>query len=76
MPFKMLVTARDAAIVVAGGLVALAIMLTNHWTISTQNNIVSAARLNRWTGEIELCAVNPSTLSGSDIRGGKVECSK
>jgi hypothetical protein len=54
VPFKMTsVTAGDVAIVFAGGLVALAIMLTNHWTISTQGNVVSlAARLNRWTGEI------------------------
>jgi hypothetical protein len=68
---------RNISIVVAGALIAAAILIVNHWTINTQaDNLVAAARLNRWTGEIELCPLDVKTLSGSDVRGGKLECSK
>jgi hypothetical protein len=68
---------RNIAIVVAGGLIALAIMITNHWTINTlANGLTAAARLNRWTGEIELCSVNVQTLSGANVTGARLECGK
>jgi hypothetical protein len=69
---------RNIAIVVAGGLIALAIMVTNHWTINTPaDGVVAAARLNRWTGAIELCSVDPKSLAGaSSLAGGKVECER
>jgi hypothetical protein len=68
---------RSIAIVVGAGLIAAAILVTNHWTINTTSDgLTAAARLNRWTGAIELCAVDVSTLSGSDVRGAKLECTK
>jgi hypothetical protein len=68
---------RNIAIVIAGGLIALAIMITNHWTINTlANGLTAAARLNRWTGEIELCSVEVKTLSGFNVSGAKLECGK
>jgi hypothetical protein len=43
------------AIVIAGALIAAAIMLTNHWTA-----INSQFLLNRWTGTITYCSTPSS----------------
>jgi hypothetical protein len=69
---------RNIAIVVGAGLIALAIMVTNHWTINTPaDGVVSAARLNRWTGQIDLCWIDPKSLAGANsLAGGKVECER
>jgi hypothetical protein len=66
------------AIVIGAALIALAIIVTNHWTINTPaDGVVAAARLNRWTGEIELCSLDPKTLAGaSSLAGGKLECAR
>jgi hypothetical protein len=50
---------RSVAIVIAGMSVAAAIMVSNHWqiTLHGQQSLV-AARLDRWTGKVELCAVD------------------
>jgi len=59
-------------------LIAAAIMVTNHWTINTPaEGVVAAASLNRWTGEIELCSVDPKSLAGgSTVAGSKMVCNK
>ena len=43
---------QAAAIVIAGALIAVAIMVTNRWTlVSTPNSVrTDALLLNRWTG--------------------------
>jgi hypothetical protein len=64
---------RSIAIVVAGGLIALAIMVTNHWEINT-SSAGQNFRLNRWTGSIEVCSVDPKTIVGSSFAGAKVDC--
>src|SRR5262249_23665155 len=48
---------QAAAIVIAGVLIAGAIMLTNRWTlISTPNSVrTDALLLNRWTGIVDEC---------------------
>jgi len=46
---------QAAGIVIAGALIAVAIMLTNHWTlVPTQGGgaLVDALLLNRWTGAL------------------------
>jgi hypothetical protein len=66
---------RNIAIVLGASLIAAAILIVNHWTINTTaDGLTAAARLNRWTGDIELCAVNPKTLSGGDVAGARLEC--
>jgi hypothetical protein len=53
---------QAAAIVIAGALIAVGIMLTNHWTlISTPNSVkTDALLLNRWTGIVEECVPGSS----------------
>jgi hypothetical protein len=40
---------QAAAIIIAGGLIAAAIALTNHWTLHQSDTTL---RLNRWTGNV------------------------
>jgi hypothetical protein len=67
---------QSIAIVVGAALVAGAILVTNHWTINTPSDgVMTAARLNRWTGEIEVCLIDPQTMAGpNNLRGAKVAC--
>jgi hypothetical protein len=68
---------RNIAIVIGAALIAASILVTNHWSINTMSTaLTAAARLNRWTGEIELCSVDVKTISGSDVAGAKLECRK
>jgi hypothetical protein len=47
---------QSAAIIIAGGLIAAAIALTNHWQIAgTGSAAVAFARLDRWTGAVVWC---------------------
>jgi hypothetical protein len=41
------------AIIIGGALIAIAIMVTNHWTLHSQVLV----RMNNWTGTVEW--VNP-----------------
>jgi hypothetical protein len=44
---------QQAAIIIAGGLIAAAVALTNHWALYTAGDSVAPVlRLNRWTGNI------------------------
>jgi hypothetical protein len=64
---------RNIVIVVGASLIAAAILIVNHWTINTTaDGLTAPARPNRWTGEIQLCAVDPKTLSGGDVWGGEL----
>jgi hypothetical protein len=69
---------QSIAIAAGAVLIAAAIMVTNHWSINTPSDgVVTAARLNRWTGEIDICLINPRTMpSANNLRGTKVECSE
>jgi hypothetical protein len=41
---------------IAGGLIAAAIALTNHWALYTAgDSLAPVLRLNRWTGNIVAC---------------------
>jgi hypothetical protein len=41
---------QAAAIIIAGALIAAAIVFTNHWEVVT-----GGMRMNRWTGTIIVC---------------------
>jgi len=43
---------NQVAIIIAGFLVAGAIAVTNHWSVSQINNGYGILQLNRWTGNI------------------------
>jgi len=59
----------QTAIIVAGGLVAFAILLSQHWQITSSVNAVY--RLNRWTGSVASCNISrtqrPALSSGIDL---------
>ena len=64
---------QAAAIAVGAALIALAIMLTSHWTTTT-SSAGQTFRLNRWTGSIEVCSVDPKTIIGPTFAGAKLDC--
>ena len=54
-------------LVIAGGIIAASILVTNHWETTGINNLF-AYRMNRWTGATSVClAVNLAP-------GAKVDC--
>ena len=67
---------RNITIVVGAGLIALAIMVTNHWEIipGGANSIAATIRLNRWTGSIDICSLNPASATGSTASGIQLTC--
>ena len=67
---------RNIAIVTGAGLIALAIMVTNHWEIipGGANSIAATIRLNRWTGSIDVCSLNPTSATGSTASGIQLTC--
>ena len=67
---------QSIAIVVAGAMIAAAILVTNHWTLHTgASDFTTAVRLNKWTGAIDICFLNPNSLAGAKtLAGGKLEC--
>jgi hypothetical protein len=69
---------QSIAILVGAVIIAAAIMATNHWSIRTPSEgVVTATRLNRWTGEIDVCLIDPQTMTNANnLRGAKVDCSK
>jgi hypothetical protein len=59
---------QPIAIIIAGALIAAAIMVTNHWTLYTAgNDFVSFLRLNRWTGSIVVCGGYPRTQARWEV---------
>jgi hypothetical protein len=60
--------------VVGAVLIAAAILVVNHWQLVFDGP--TALRLNRWTGDVEVCALDPKSVrpeSGS-LAGAKFEC--
>jgi hypothetical protein len=64
------------AIVVGAGLIAGAILITNHWAIMPggANSIAATVRLNRWTGSIDVCSINAKSPTGSNPAGLQLTC--
>ena len=67
---------QSIAIVVGAGLIALAIMVTNHWAIipGGANSIAATIRLNRWTGSIDVCSLSAKSATGSNASGLQLTC--
>jgi hypothetical protein len=68
--------AQSIAIVIGAGLIALAILVTNHWAIMPggSNSIAATIRLNRWTGAIDVCSISAKSPSGSNTAGLQLTC--
>jgi hypothetical protein len=67
---------QNIAVVVGAGLIAMAIMVTNHWATipGGKNSIAATIRLNRWTGSIDVCSLNAKSVSGSNASGLQLTC--
>ena len=67
------------AICVAGVLIAVAILTTGHWQLlgPRQSSGESVIRLNRWTGAIDICSIDPKSeaAAGADKAGARLTCS-
>jgi hypothetical protein len=53
------------AIVAGAALIAGAVLITNHWQVLPlhyQGISPMAPRLNRWTGRIDMCVLDPDTM--------------
>jgi hypothetical protein len=69
-------------IVAGAALIALAILVTNHWQLqspgSSGGDIPAFLRLNRWTGTVDTCLVDPvalhEALSQHPLRGVQTDC--
>ena len=68
---------RNIAIIAGAGLIALAILVSNHWLIvAPQERGLGIVRLNRWTGAIDICAINPDTIKGNNVAGAQLRCTQ
>jgi hypothetical protein len=67
---------QAVAIVFGAGLIALAIMVTHHWELipGGANSLSATIRLNRWTGSMDVCALDGKTLSYAS--GIKLTCTR
>jgi hypothetical protein len=67
------------AICVAGALIAVAILTTCHWQLlgPRLSSGESVIRLNRWTGTIDICSIDPKSeaSAGVDKAGARLTCS-
>ena len=49
---------QPIAIIIAAALIAVAILIVNHWTVTAAGSGV-VMRLNRWTGTVAQCTYAP-----------------
>jgi hypothetical protein len=62
------------AIIVGAALVSVAIIVTNHWQLQGSNDATMALRLNRWTGEIHMCMLDPKSVKANTLAGVRLAC--
>jgi hypothetical protein len=66
--------ATPAAIIVGAMLVAGVILLTNHYDVThARDGSENVIRLNRWTGEIDMCAKDDKAISAGTAAGMNCE---
>ena len=67
---------QGVATIVGAGLIALAILVTNHWEIipGGPNSIAATIRLNRWTGAIDVCSISAKSTTGSNASSLQLTC--
>jgi hypothetical protein len=56
-------------------IIAASIALTNHWQIIPLSNEVMAMRLNKWTGSIQVCMIDRTTIKPNTLSGAIIKCS-
>lgn len=65
------------AIVLGSALIAASILVTHHWEIVlASDEPVLVGRLNRWTGSLELCVGDLSSVKELAGRGVRMICPK
>jgi hypothetical protein len=64
------------AVLIGSALIAASVVVTNHWEVVAMNgDPVMVGRLNRWTGSLELCVSDLSTVKGANVlRGVRMVC--
>ena len=64
------------SIIAAGVLVAAAVLITNHWQITLLNpSIPTVVRLDRWSGVIDVCVLDPASMRNpNSFVGADVNC--
>ena len=70
------------AVIVGALMIALAILMTNHWEVMPRPQAITLRsppptvyRLNRWTGFIDMCEVDTSTMSNpNSFVGAELTC--
>jgi hypothetical protein len=62
--------------ILGGAMIAAAILVTHHFQISVTEHggVGQALRLNRWTGTMEICVLDPATFNGKDLQGSELKC--
>ena len=73
---------HTVAVIVGALMIALAILMTNHWevmprpqAITLQSPPPTVYRLNRWTGFIDMCEVDTSTMRNpNSFVGAELTC--
>lgn len=66
---------QSISIVAGAALIALAILIVGHWeVIAPQAGGIGMVRLNKWTGSIDVCAIDPTTIKGNTISGAQLAC--
>jgi len=65
-----------ASAIIAGAVViALAILISNHWQFAISSSGYGVAlRLNRWTGRISICVVDPNSTKDPSLTGAQLAC--
>ena len=63
-----------ASIIIGAVLIAAAMLVANHWQLQAVD-ASTALRLNRWTGDVEICFLdNKSVPESGSLAGAKLEC--
>jgi hypothetical protein len=63
------------ATIAAGLIIGAAILLVGRWhAFAPQTGGLGIVRLDRWTGEMDVCAIDPATLKGSTVAGARLTC--
>jgi hypothetical protein len=55
------------AVAFGAGLIAAAILVSSHWQVAYYNpESLDAVLLNRWTGSMRICSLNPKTIGAAN----------
>jgi hypothetical protein len=64
-----------AAVVIGAVLIAAALLLTTHYeVVIPAGGSAPVVRLNRWTGEVDMCAMDAKSANGNSAAGSQLTC--